>query len=81
MSIDAAASGLARLLRDKSWYHRTSTVDSHESGAWRTWIVVWGEGKRPVDCPTEHEGFVVEFRRVSKACPCPFGSVKAKYQT
>lgn len=42
-----SATRLAKELRNKSWYHRTTCLEEKIDGKWYYYIVVWGEGNRP----------------------------------
>lgn len=71
--IEIAANRLARELRNRPWYHRTTTAWIGGSVS----IRVWGEDEdRPEELPGIFLGFPVEWCRVTSKHPCPFGSVK-----
>lgn len=78
-----SANELAVLLRDRSWYHRTSVLEECLNNpctgrcvSSRFTLQVWGEGERPAGLPTEFKGYLVAYCRVTEESPCPFGSVK-----
>lgn len=74
---ERAADNLAAQLRDEPWYHRTSMSGERlPNGEWIDYLRVWGEGTRPANLPHVFEEYVVEWCKVSKKHPCPFGSVK-----
>lgn len=73
---EQAANELAKTMRGKEWYHRTSFELLKGPGRL---LVVWGEhvnGNRPAGIPDIFRGFPVTFRCVSSRHPCPFGSVR-----
>jgi len=74
-----AADRLAAIMRQYTWYHRTSVVEEYPKNPEksRIYLVVWGEGKRHSEVPEEFDGYIVRYNRVTKRNPCPFGSVKS----
>lgn len=77
--VEVAAKDLAASLAGNWWYHRTSFASDIEDRRTFTYLVVWGEGKRPASVPQEFAGYHVAYNRVSRRNPCPFGSVKSGF--